>query len=483
MFAPPIKAPKAKTASPAPPAHRSKPLQPPAACQPQAADPKREASPEGVRSASWDFSKIPLFAPNRPSRSEPPTPLLQRKLASGQVNDPLEHEADRVAEQVVRMSAPTHSIAPGQPQLSRKCACGGTCPKCTEEEGNLEPPQMKNAGYKKGATAEAAVGEAPASVHKVLRSPGQPLDPATRGFMEPRFGRDFSGVRVHTDSAAAQSARDVNAHAYTVGHNVVFGSGQFAPGTNEGQKLLAHELTHVVQQKGSGNVIQKKDDKADTASTGDKTKTDKISDEDLNTLAAIVATEANIGQEDDMEWVYINLYAKGKSRINESTPYRTKADTYKFNRYLLDDTYKDDNLKTNYFKKECRSLKGPKKDKVCDDLKTIADVYSTNESYYVGSSKKRLKKIKEELVNKFNSPGSNPGFNSNGNLDDLNREDGEWPKIRAYLRLQDADSKLPVLIRKMGEGKTFEIVYKKDQIIDFFKSHPDKLPKKVPQYP
>src|SRR5215204_2579566 len=103
MFAPPIKAPKAKTASPAPPAHRSKPLQPPAACQPQAADPKREASPEGVRSASWDLSKIPLFAPNRPSRSEPPPPLLQRKLAIGRVNDPLEHEADRVADQVMRM--------------------------------------------------------------------------------------------------------------------------------------------------------------------------------------------------------------------------------------------------------------------------------------------------------------------------------------------------------------------------------------------
>ena len=77
MFAPPIKAPKAKTASQAPPAHRSKPLQSPAARQPQAADPKREASPEGARSASWDFSKIPLFAPNRPSGPEAPRPFIQ----------------------------------------------------------------------------------------------------------------------------------------------------------------------------------------------------------------------------------------------------------------------------------------------------------------------------------------------------------------------------------------------------------------------
>jgi Domain of unknown function (DUF4157) len=444
--------------------------------------PGQDISPEslsaegGSRGLAWDFSKIPLFPPKRmsgefqsPSQfpaSRLPEPI-QTKLKVGAIDDPLEHEADRVAEQVMRMPSRETALTSVAPQVSRKCA------EC-EEEVKL---------YKKGATAEAAVGHPPSSVHEALRSPGQPLDPATRGLMEPRFGRDFSGVRVHTDSAAAQSAREVNAHAYTVGHNVVFGSGQFAPRTNEGQKLLAHELTHVLQQKGSGDVIQKKDDKEDTASTGDKTKTDKISDEDLNTLAAIVATEANIGQEDDIEWVYINLHAKGTSSLDESTPYRTKADTYKFNRYLLDDTYKGDQLKTAYFKNECRALKGAKNDKACDDLKTIADVYSTNESYYVGSNKKRVKKIREELVNKFNSPGSNPGFNSNGNLDDLNREDGEWPKIREYLRLQDADSKLPVLIKKMGEGKTFEVVYKKDQIMDFFKNRPDKLPKKVPQHP
>src|SRR5215204_1786802 len=106
MFAPPIKAPEALTASHAPPAHRSKPLQSPAACQPQAADPKREASPEGARSASWDFSKIPLFAPNRPSGPEASRPFIQPKLMIGRVNDPLEHEADRVADQVMRMPAP-----------------------------------------------------------------------------------------------------------------------------------------------------------------------------------------------------------------------------------------------------------------------------------------------------------------------------------------------------------------------------------------
>ncbi len=92
----------------------------------------------------------------------------------------------------------------------------------------------------------------PPIVHEVLRSPGQPLDEATRAFMEPRFGHDLSRVRVHTNAKAAESARAVNALAYTVGRDVVFGSGQFAPGTVAGQRLLAHELTHVVQQNVDG---------------------------------------------------------------------------------------------------------------------------------------------------------------------------------------------------------------------------------------
>ena len=89
---------------------------------------------------------------------------------------------------------------------------------------------------------------APPIVDEVLRSPGQPLNTATRAFMEPRFGYDFSQVRVHFGAAAEQSAREVNADAYTVGSNIVFGAGQFAPRTHEGRRLLAHELTHVVQQ-------------------------------------------------------------------------------------------------------------------------------------------------------------------------------------------------------------------------------------------
>lgn len=93
---------------------------------------------------------------------------------------------------------------------------------------------------------------APSIVHDVLRSPGRPLDSATRNFMEPRFGQDFSGVRVHSDARAAESARAVNALAYTVGSDIVFDQGQLAANP-AGNRLLAHELSHVVQQTGGSN--------------------------------------------------------------------------------------------------------------------------------------------------------------------------------------------------------------------------------------
>lgn len=93
----------------------------------------------------------------------------------------------------------------------------------------------------------------PASVQEVVRSPGQPLDQATRAAMEPQFGHDLSPVRIHTGAKAAESAREVEARAYTMGSDIVFSPGQFAPGTREGRGLLGHELTHAVQQ-GTGRV-------------------------------------------------------------------------------------------------------------------------------------------------------------------------------------------------------------------------------------
>jgi HEAT repeat protein len=104
---------------------------------------------------------------------------------------------------------------------------------------------------------EDRVDAAPPSVQSVLASPGRPLEPAARQDMEQRFGHDFSRVRVHSGPAAEQSAQDVNALAYTVGHHIVFAAGQLAPETQQGRRLIAHELAHVVQQHASQPFVQR----------------------------------------------------------------------------------------------------------------------------------------------------------------------------------------------------------------------------------
>ncbi len=137
--------------------------------------------------------------------------------------------------------------------LQRKCACGqytiagDECAEC----------RQKREGTQRTALDSVSTNAVPSIVHDVLRSPGQSLDAATRAFMQPRFGHDFSQVRVHTDARAAESTRVVNALGYTVGRDVVFGAGQYEPGTMEGRRLLAHELTHVMQQ-GNQSALQSK---------------------------------------------------------------------------------------------------------------------------------------------------------------------------------------------------------------------------------
>jgi uncharacterized protein (UPF0254 family) len=106
-----------------------------------------------------------------------------------------------------------------------------------------------------GNVASGEIDTVPPLVQEVLRSPGQPLDPATRAFIEPCFGHDFASVRVHTDAKAAESARAVSALAYTVGHNVVFGANRYAPATRAGRELLAHELAHTIQQRNASSAL------------------------------------------------------------------------------------------------------------------------------------------------------------------------------------------------------------------------------------
>lgn len=171
---------------------------------------------------------------------------VQPKLTIGAADDPFEQEADAVAEQVVGMHVPQSKnrgyagnkssfFAPATLStrvVNRKCA------KCKEEE----KIQKKSQGN------ENIVPEAQSGITDVLNSTGQPLPTKARSFFESRFGRDFSNVKIHTNSLAARSADSINALAYTSGNNIAFNQNQFSPDTETGIKLLAHELTHVVQQ-------------------------------------------------------------------------------------------------------------------------------------------------------------------------------------------------------------------------------------------
>jgi hypothetical protein len=148
---------------------------------------------------------------------------LQTKRRISEPGDVHEREADRIADQVL--------AGPSRP--------------ATRDA----PPRIQRfAGQPAGPMTSA-----PASVDRTLADSGRSLEPAVRQDMEARFGYDFSRVRVHTGAEAERSAREVDAHAYTVGRDIVFGAGRFAPGTREGRRLLAHELTHVVQQSQGGH--------------------------------------------------------------------------------------------------------------------------------------------------------------------------------------------------------------------------------------
>lgn len=149
---------------------------------------------------------------------------IQKKLAISEPGDAYEQEADRVAKQVVQMSPA---------DVSRR------------QNGKMTQPMVQ----RRVTSGTPGLTEAPPIVHMVLKSPGQPLDPGTRSFFEPRFGHDFGQVRTHTGTVAEQSAREIHANAYTVGHSIAFGAGQFAPQTDDGRNLIAHELSHVVQQR------------------------------------------------------------------------------------------------------------------------------------------------------------------------------------------------------------------------------------------
>jgi len=175
---------------------------------------------------------------------------IQAKLKIGQPGDVYEQEADRVADAVMRMPEPQLRRQPEEEEdlIQTKPLVNQITPfvqRQVEEGGEILQTE------KRGGTTPEVTRNLESSIN-ALKGGGQPLAESTRNFFEPRFGYNFSDVRVHTDAKAGESAQAVNALAYTVGRDIVFGAGQYAPMTSEGQQLLAHELTHTIQQGAVG---------------------------------------------------------------------------------------------------------------------------------------------------------------------------------------------------------------------------------------
>ena len=162
------------------------------------------------------------------------TKAIQAKLTIGQPNDIYEQEADRVADQVMRMP---------ETKLPKVCPSDGGFPKCA-----VEPGKERGKTVQAKVNAEKTSEPTPEFQSRINTLNGRPLPESEQTFFEPKFGMEFSKIRIHTDSNAAQMAASIQAKAFTVGNDIGFGQGEYLPGTDSGRRLLAHELTHTVQQ-------------------------------------------------------------------------------------------------------------------------------------------------------------------------------------------------------------------------------------------
>lgn len=160
--------------------------------------------------------------------------VIQAKFKVGQPNDKYEQEADCIADQIMRMP---------EPGIQRQ----STTPENTTEGEEEDFLLMFKSYTGKSPTLSPGL----TTQLQAQKTGGQPLSQSSRSFFEPRFGRDFSQVRVHTGNTAAGMARELNAQAFTYGKNIFFNDGNYSPGTSSGNNLLAHELTHVIQQGGA----------------------------------------------------------------------------------------------------------------------------------------------------------------------------------------------------------------------------------------
>jgi hypothetical protein len=195
----------------------------------------RISNPLTVKDAArfgHDFSRIAVHG-NAPQ-------VLQAKMTISTPGDAGEQEAERVADEVMRMPDREADSSSQAAPLSASTTLQRMCRECAEHEEGLQ-------GKGGGSEADEIDGRVASGIRD-LQGSGSPLPTPSRAFFEPRFGHDFAAVRIHTDSRAAGLARSVDARAFTLGESIVFGSGEYSPESGEGKRLLAHELAHVVQQ-------------------------------------------------------------------------------------------------------------------------------------------------------------------------------------------------------------------------------------------
>jgi hypothetical protein len=234
---------------------------------------EREVNPESTTvrpapgSVSWDFSKISIFPPDSTNQSQarsphstPPLPgAIQAKLSVGPVSDPLEREADRVADQVMGKVMPARPVLQtnaGVSGIQRQEADQTTAADQMLADNNPLTAQIEQLLSQDGIQRNSAGGgdhgtDGIESLLSSTKGSGQPIPSPSRAEMEGAFGADFSGIRLHTNNRAVQMNRQLNSYAFTHGQDIYFNEGAFDPSTREGKHLLAHELTHTLQQSGS----------------------------------------------------------------------------------------------------------------------------------------------------------------------------------------------------------------------------------------
>jgi len=271
-----------------------------------------------------------------------PAPLqgiLQRKLTIGSVDDPLEHEADSIAEKVMRSSDNELTFSRAPPRISRACA---HCEREEEQERLLQ--RSPEPGEAVTETLSRSLGTA---------GGGRALPPATRLFMERRFGADFSAVRIHAEAQDNEHARQLNAQAFTIGNHIHFRSGKFDPHHHAGRLLLAHELAHTLQQGHGVSLVQRKTD-AEWQSDATALETQILATSEYKALNGVAkgnvawiiaqARTKPLGDAKGQRLYYLNKLLKAITTpyhgISSGSGYGCSPDTAKKNRDVVDKALK-----------------------------------------------------------------------------------------------------------------------------------------------